>query len=41
LIEDASFLPELDVAGRLLSLRRSLSHLFGRYELVEPKPVST
>ena len=40
LIENASFLPELDVRGRLLSLRRSRSHLFGRYQLGEPKSPS-
>jgi riboflavin biosynthesis pyrimidine reductase len=36
LIENAGFLPDLRVAGRLLSLRRSLSHLFLRYALAPP-----
>lgn len=33
LIENTAFLPDLSVAGRLLSLRRSRSHLFVRYAL--------
>jgi riboflavin biosynthesis pyrimidine reductase len=33
LLEDAEFLPTRSIAGRLLSLRRSQSHLFARYAL--------
>ena len=33
LIEDARLLPDAGVGGRLLSARRSESHLFLRYEL--------
>jgi riboflavin biosynthesis pyrimidine reductase len=36
LIENTGFLPDLRVAGRLLSLRRSLSHLFVQYALAQP-----
>jgi riboflavin biosynthesis pyrimidine reductase len=39
LIESAGFLPGVSVAGRLLSLRRSLSHLFVRYALSQPEVV--
>jgi riboflavin biosynthesis pyrimidine reductase len=41
LIQNAVFLPDLNVAGRLLSLRRSRSHLFVRYALAEPEALST
>jgi riboflavin biosynthesis pyrimidine reductase len=33
LLQDAEFLPTRSIAGRLLSLRRSQSHLFARYAL--------
>jgi riboflavin biosynthesis pyrimidine reductase len=39
LIEGASFLPDLSVAGRLLSVRRSSSHLFVRYALSSPEMI--
>jgi riboflavin biosynthesis pyrimidine reductase len=37
LVENATFLPDLTVAGRLLSIRRSRSHLFLRYALPTPE----
>jgi riboflavin biosynthesis pyrimidine reductase len=39
LIEGARFLPDLSVPGRLLSLRRSSSHLFVRYALARPEVI--
>jgi riboflavin biosynthesis pyrimidine reductase len=41
LVEDAAFLPERRLAGRLLSIRRSGSHLFLRYALAQPKVLRT
>jgi riboflavin biosynthesis pyrimidine reductase len=41
LIEGAELLPGLNVAGRLLSLRRSSSHLFLRYALTRPEVIAT
>jgi riboflavin biosynthesis pyrimidine reductase len=41
LIEGAGFLPDLSVAGRLLSVRRSSSHLFVRYALSRPEVIPT
>jgi riboflavin biosynthesis pyrimidine reductase len=35
LIENAEFLPTRNIAGRLLSMRRSQSHLFARYALTQ------
>jgi riboflavin biosynthesis pyrimidine reductase len=35
LIENAEFLPTRNIAGQLLSMRRSQSHLFARYALTE------
>jgi riboflavin biosynthesis pyrimidine reductase len=35
LIENAEFLPTRSIAGRLLSMRRSQSHLFARYALTQ------
>ena len=37
LVENAAFLPELSVGGRLLSIPRSHSHLFLRYALATPQ----
>ena len=33
LVEGTSLLPGIDIRGRLLSVRRSGSHLFVRYDL--------
>lgn len=41
LIAGAELLPGLNVAGRLLSLRRSSSHLFLRYALARPEVIAT
>jgi riboflavin biosynthesis pyrimidine reductase len=35
LVENAEFLPTRNIAGQLLSMRRSQSHLFARYALIE------
>jgi riboflavin biosynthesis pyrimidine reductase len=35
LVENAEFLPTRSIAGRLLSMRRSQSHLFARYALTQ------
>jgi riboflavin biosynthesis pyrimidine reductase len=37
LIENAEFLPPRSIAGRLLSMRRSQSHLFARYALSQSR----
>jgi riboflavin biosynthesis pyrimidine reductase len=39
LLQDAEFLPTRSIAGQLLSLRRSQSHLFARYALGRLRPV--
>jgi riboflavin biosynthesis pyrimidine reductase len=41
LVENVEFLPTRSIAGRLLSLRRSRSHLFLRYALAQPKVLPT
>jgi riboflavin biosynthesis pyrimidine reductase len=41
LIDGTSFLPDLSVAARLLSVRRSSSHLFVRYALARPEVIRT
>ena len=40
LIENAEFLPTRSIAGRLLSMRRSQSHLFARYALTQSSVLS-
>jgi riboflavin biosynthesis pyrimidine reductase len=40
LIENAEFLPTRSIAGRLLSMRRSQSHLFARYALTQSTVLS-
>jgi riboflavin biosynthesis pyrimidine reductase len=40
LIENAEFLPTRSIAGRLLSMRRSQSHLFARYALTRSTVLS-
>jgi riboflavin biosynthesis pyrimidine reductase len=40
LIESGEFLPGLSAAGRLLSVRRSRSHLFARYALAPPTEIT-
>jgi riboflavin biosynthesis pyrimidine reductase len=40
LIENAEFLPTRSIAGRLLSMRRSHSHLFARYALTQSSMLS-
>jgi riboflavin biosynthesis pyrimidine reductase len=40
LVEDAEFLPTRNIAGQLLSVRRSQSHLFARYALTESSVLS-
>ena len=40
LVENAEFLPARSIAGRLLSMRRSQSHLFARYALTQSTVLS-
>jgi riboflavin biosynthesis pyrimidine reductase len=40
LVENAEFLPTRSIAGRLLSMRRSQSHLFARYALTQSAVLS-
>jgi riboflavin biosynthesis pyrimidine reductase len=41
LVQDAEFLPTRSIEGRLLSLRRSESHLFARYGLGRSRPAGS
>jgi hypothetical protein len=40
LVENAEFLPTRSIAGHLLSMRRSRSHLFARYALTQSTVLS-